>query len=162
MFKKNDVVVHPSWVLCKIKELTKIEDKNEPVYVLKPCYIKDVGNFKIMVTKEQATELGLRHPVKESAIPNVFDVLKDNDESNAPDTKNISEFLRNKISKNDLKSSAEILRDTKFNGNWQWNVTYKTYVDNARKRLVDEIAYVKGVSRTEVNKSIDSALESRC
>ena len=80
MFKKGDIVIHPSWVVCKVKDVQNFlsNDTNNFLYILKPHNMKNPGDFKILVTAKQMKESGIRRPIKKKDIPAIFDILKEN------------------------------------------------------------------------------------
>jgi RNA polymerase-interacting CarD/CdnL/TRCF family regulator len=163
MFKTGDIVIHPSWVVCKVKDVEKAlsDNKNDFLYVLKPYNIKDSGDFKILITTKQAKQSGIRYPIKEKNIPSIFDVLKGNPSNLSIDGNESYSLMKEKLSNGNLRNSAEVLRDLKTKDKLQNSYKDRELLESARKKLVEEIAYVKGESRTEVNKLIDNALNRR-
>jgi len=159
MFKTGDIVIHPSWVVCKVKDVqTSLSGgKNDSLYVLKPYNMKDSGDFKILITKKQAKRSGIRYPIKEKKIPAIFDVLKETPDNSSTNGDDLYSLMKEKLSSGDLRNSAEVLRDVKTD-KLQNSYMGRELLGNVRKKLVEEIAYVKGESRAEVNRQIDNAL----
>lgn len=160
MFKTGEIVIHPSWVVCKVKDVqtSLSDDKNDSLYILKPYNMKDSGDFKILITKKQAKQSGIRYPIKEKNIPAIFDVLKEKPDDSSTNGDNLYFLMKEKLSSGDLRNSAEVLRDVKMEDKLQNSYMGRELLGSARKRLVEEIAYVKGESRAEVDRQIDNAL----
>ena len=163
MFKTGDTVIHPAWVVCKIKDVQNSlsDDKNDSVYILKPYKMKDVGDFKILVTMKQIKQSGIRRPVKEKNIPEIFDVLEEKPNDLSTNRDDIYSLMKEKLSRGDLCNCAEVLRDMKQHNNLQGSYMHRELLESARKILVEEIAYVKGESRTQINRLIDNALSKK-
>lgn len=162
MFEIGDIVIHPSWVVCKVKDVqASSDDRNDPLYVLKPYSMKDSGGFKILITKKQAKQSGIRYPIKEKNIPAIFDVLEEKPDDFSTNQDDLYSLVKEKLSIGNLRNSAEILRDLKTENKLQYSYMGKELLVNVRKKLVEEIAYVKGESRANVNRQIDNALGKR-
>lgn len=161
LFKTGDTVIHPSWVVCKVKDVRNSlsDNKNDFLYVLKPYSVKDLGGFKILVTAEQVKQSGIRYPIKEKNIAEIFDILKEKPNPPLLDGNDTYSLMEEKILSGDLFKCAEVLRDMKLHDDdFQWLHTHKELLESARRRLVEEISYVKKKPRTQINRLIDSAL----
>lgn len=159
MFKTGDIVIHPGWVVCKVKEVRRSFSGNgdEAVYSLKPYSIKNSGDFRILMTAQQAKRAGIRYPVDENAISRAFEILKEKPNP-GKEGDDFYARMKEKLSVGDLCGSAEVLRYMKTFDRSQGSYSSKEIVGKARKRLIEEIAYVRKEPRTRIGRLIDSAL----
>lgn len=158
MFNVGDIIIHPGCGVSKVEEIQN--DTEGRIYILKPKKSAP-GNFRIMIPEKTIEESGVHYPVKKNKIPEILEVLEKEPNDLFEDHKTGYKSTKEKLQSGNLYKTAEVLRDLKNESGNAYSSTRESLLESARKVLVEEIAYVYGVSKDEVEKWIDSALKKK-
>lgn len=157
MFKVGDIVIHPGQGVCRIKDIIKASQEGA-MYVIKPN--KPVpGDFKILVGKNQIEECGIHHPINKRKIPEVLDVLEKEPNDLSEDGQKGFPAAKKKVQNGNLCDAAEALRDLEKCSENKYSSIKDSLMQAAKKELIEEISYVKKLSKEKVDKLIDERLK---
>lgn len=154
-FKIGDKAVYPAQ---GVAEVTSIEEKDIAgkrmwFYVLR---ILDT-NRKIMVPIHQARSVGLRRPVDEKGVRQIFAILKD--PKNVLDNQTWNRRFRgfmDKIKTGSVYDVAEVMRDlSRLKAEKALSFGERRMLETARALIVKEIAISRAKSETKVEAEID-------
>ena len=157
MFKIGDKVVYPMHGAGVIE---KIEEK-EILGELKSYYILQIpyGHIHVMVPTDKCEEAGLRPIVK---IKEMEEVIKTLGAKSTPMDENWNRRLRDnnaKLKTGDPKQVAEVIRNlTRIEREKKLSAGEKKLLSTARQILSSEMVLVNGVTETQADTIIESAI----
>jgi CarD family transcriptional regulator len=159
-FKVGDKAVYPAQ---GVAEVVSIEEKDiagqrQKFYVLR---ILDT-NRKIMVPVDNARHVGLRPPITEKEIQEIFAILRER--TIAFDNQTWNRRYRgfmDKIKTGSIYDVAEVLRDLyRLKTDKQLSFGERRMLDTARTLIVKEIAIARGKTEEEIKTEIESIFVS--
>ena len=160
LFKVGDKAVYPAQ---GVAEVVSIEEKDiagarQKFYVLR---ILDT-NRKIMVPVDNARTVGLRPPISEKEIQEIFAILKER--TIAFDNQTWNRRYRgfmDKIKTGSIYDVAEVLRDLyRLKTDKQLSFGERRMLDTARTLIVKEIAIARSKTEDEIKTEIESIFVS--
>lgn len=158
MFNVGDIVIHPG---CGISKVEAIENDAEGrIYILKPKKSAP-GNFRILIPEKTIKKSGVHYPIKKDKIPEILKVLEKKPNDLSEDHKAGYKSTKEKLQSGCLYKTAEVLRDLKNESGNAYSSTRESLLESARKVPIEEIAYVSGISKDEVENWIDRALKKK-
>ena len=154
-FKIGDKAVYPAQGVAEVTSIEErdIAGKRTQFYVLR---ILDT-NRKIMVPIHQARSVGLRPPVNEKGVRQIFAILKDPKHANDKQTWNrrFRGFM-DKIKTGSVYDVAEVMRDlSRLKAEKALSFGERRMLETARALIVKEIAISRAKSETKVEEEID-------
>ena len=155
-FKVGDKAVYPAQ---GVAEVVSIEEKDiagirQKFYVLR---ILETDR-KIMVPVDKAKNVGLRPPITESDIREIFAILKETNVQfdNQTWNRRYRGFM-DKIKTGSIYDVAEVLRDLyRLKANKQLSFGERRMLDTARTLIVKEIAIARKKTEEEVRNEIEA------
>jgi CarD family transcriptional regulator len=155
-FKIGDKAVYPAQGVAKVVGIDTKEINGTVIsfYVLK---VID-SEMQILVPKDKAEQVGLRHVATSSEIDEVFDILREKDVHIDKQTWNrrYRGFME-KIKTGSLFDVAEVYRDLyRLKANKVLSFGERKMLDTARGLLIKELALAKGVTEDRIGADIDA------
>ena len=156
-FKVGDKAVYPARGVAEVVSIEEkdIAGKRQKFYVLR---LLDTDH-KIMVPVGNAASIGLRKPMTEAQIREVFRVLKVRDVVLDTQTWNRRyRALVEKMNAGSVAEVAEVLRDLTLQRSVREGLSFseRQMLERARLLLVKEIAVARGCDETKVSAQIDA------
>jgi CarD family transcriptional regulator len=159
-FKVGDKAVYPAQ---GVAEVVSIEEKDiagqrQKFYVLK---ILDT-NRKIMVPVANAVQVGLRHPISEKEVLEIFAILKERNIAfdNQTWNRRYRGFM-DKIKTGSVFDVAEVMRDLyRLKAEKSLSFGERRMLETARALIVKEIAVTRENSEDKVQAEIDQLFEA--
>ncbi len=159
-FKVGDKAVYPAQ---GVAEVVSIEDKDiagnrQQFYVLK---ILDTDR-QILVPVNKAENVGLRPPISETDIREIFDILKE--QTIAFDNQTWNRRYRgfmDKIKSGSVFDVAEVMRDLyRLKSQKSLSFGERRMLDNARTLIVKEIAVTRRKSEEKIQAEIEKIFDA--
>jgi len=154
VWKVGDTVIHPAYgagVVIDIKELEFLGNKSKPYYSIE---LLSQPATVVMVALRNAEKVGLRAPVPQSKLSQLWRVLHADPRSLPSDHKERYALLKDKLHGGDVFQIAEALRDLAWKKEQKGGLTTegKRLYEQAMRFLSAEIASTQGsdLSTTEV------------
>ncbi len=162
MFKIGDTVIHPRHGICTVESMQNYElsDIREQVFVLKPNRATP-GNLRILVPKEKIKTSGVHYPVKRSEIASVLNVLERTPQDLSKECEQGYSLSKEKIQSGNLYKAAQAVRDLENQKERKLNSIKEQLLQSPKKMLIEEIAYVKHLTKNEAEELIDESLEKK-
>lgn len=158
MFKIGDLVMHPTNGICRVAGVRDDDiSVDEKLYILKP-YKTSHGEVSILVPCSKADEAGIRNLMSGEEVDNVLKIMEDPGAENSEDTDKDKNTLRTVIRSGKPYKVAEVIRDLEKSNKVVLSRDIKSFLDNAKNTLADEIAYIKNISKQRANDLIDNRL----
>lgn len=156
-FKVGDKAVYPARGVAEVVSIEEkdIAGKRQKFYVLR---LLDTDH-KIMVPVLTAASIGLRKPMSEGQVREVFRVLKVRDVVLDTQTWNRRyRALVEKMNAGSIVEVAEVLRDLTLQRTVKDGLSFseRQMLERARLLLIKEIAVARGVSDDKVRGQIDA------
>jgi CarD family transcriptional regulator len=158
-FKVGDKAVYPA---RGVAEVVSIEEKDiagnrQRFYVLR---LMDTDH-KIMVPVGNAVNIGLRKPISDKEIKEIYRILKVKEIQFDNQTWNRrSRGFMDKIKTGSVFEVAEVLRDlSRLKGSKALSFGERQMLEKARGLIVKEIAVARGKSEDKVRSEIDSIFD---
>ncbi|MEE9542297.1 MAG: CarD family transcriptional regulator [Thermodesulfobacteriota bacterium] len=160
-FKTGDLVVYPAH---GVGIIVTIESKSLSGIALDFYVLKVLdSDATIMVPVDNAETVGLRRVVKKSAVPKVYDILKDRTESMV-DTQTWNKRYRNyteKIRTGCVMEVAKVLRDLYLlKVDKELSFGERRMLDTAKNLLVKELSIAKNIKEEKVAEELDQIMKS--
>jgi CarD family transcriptional regulator len=159
-FKVGDKAVYPARGVAEVVSIEEkdIGGKKQQFYVLR---LLDTDH-KIMVPVGNAAQIGLRKPMSEAQIREVFRVLKVRDV--VLDTQTWNRRYRALVEKMNTASTvevAEVLRDLTLQRSVKEALSFseRQMLERARLLLVKEISVARGVAEDRVRAQVDAVFD---
>ena len=160
MFKIGDTVIHPGYGICKIRATKMDEAERAEVYVLRPR-VSAPGDFKILIPKSKIKETGVHYPVHPSQVDKLLEILKEEPNDLAEDSKKGYPNTKQKILTGEPLKTAEVVRDLKSRNDGMHSSIGNELLHTAKKTLMLEIALVRKITQERAAAWITSALNKR-
>ncbi|MCS6856539.1 MAG: hypothetical protein NZM37_02395 [Sandaracinaceae bacterium] len=160
-FKVGEVVVYPARGVADIVaiEEKEIAGKRQSFYVLRVHHTEE----KILVPVQNATQVGLRRPINEAQVREIFRILQITDVPIDTQTWNRRHrgFLE-KLATGSIFSVAEVLRDLSRVKLVKENLSFseRQMLERARNLIVKEVAIARSVPEEVVRQEIDALFSS--
>jgi CarD family transcriptional regulator len=160
-FKTGDLVVYPAH---GVGIIVSIESKSLSGIALDFYVLKVIdSDATIMVPVDNAETVGLRRVVKKSAVPKVYDILKDRTES-IIDSQTWNKRYRNyteKIRTGCVMEVAKVLRDLYLlKVDKELSFGERRMLDTAKNLLVKELSIAKNIKEEKVAEELDQIMKS--
>ncbi|MGF1572883.1 MAG: CarD family transcriptional regulator [Sumerlaeia bacterium] len=154
-FAKGETVVDPTIGICVVLGMTKMHvDKEDMV-----MYIFEAHGAKIMVPEKKVEERGIRRPMSRDDVKRVLASMKNPVAPNRNDARLQYVNYRDVMKSGDPAKITRLLRDLFIlDQTNDLKGKEKEIMEQARKFLCDEIAFVREVSKTQVLEIINEAL----
>src|SRR5216110_179949 len=154
-FKIGEKAVYPAHGVAEVIGIEKKEINTSvcSFYILKVI----ATGMQILVPKEKADQVGLRHVATSSEIDEVFDILREKDIHVDKQTWNrrYRGFME-KIKTGSLFEVAEVFRDL-YRLKEQKTLSFgeRRMLDTAKNLIVKELAVARGTAETKIEKELD-------
>ena len=160
-FKTGDLVVYPAH---GVGVIVSIESKSLSGSALDFYVLKVIdSDATIMVPVDNAETVGLRRVVKKSAVPKVYDILKDRTES-IVDSQTWNKRYRNyteKIRTGCLMEVAKVLRDLYLlKVDKELSFGERRMLDTAKNLLIKELSIAKNIKEEKVAEELDQIMSN--
>ena len=154
-FTVGDMAVYPVHGLAEVVALEDRDVGGHPlsVYILK---VLDSGS-RIMVPTNKAADVGLRTPISEREVAEVYDILRNRDvvQNDQAWNRRQREYM-DKIKTGSIFEIAEVLRDLRLLGqDKSLSFSERRMADQAMGLLVQEIAVARQATKAEISQEID-------
>lgn len=154
-FEIEEMVVYPSFGICRIKEK---EERNDCFYI-KLQSLSD--NSTVLVPEEKASSLGLRHLETKENVEKALSLLSDNSYAITNDWKQRLNENQNLLREGTLAGSAIVVNHLYRRQKTKALPTMeKKLYDTALSRLLDESSVVLDKDAREMRKIVFSRLEN--
>lgn len=169
-FRVSDIVAHPTFGLCQIRKVTRIEMNGH----LEPCYVLSGGalhhSMKVFIPIAQAEANGLRSPITKRETEEIFQIFQGTDEALEERSHQQPDEHWHCISHSDnLFQVAKAVRALLATGTYVWSEeTERIDISHPQSeerllrcalgRLIAELAFVQGVSRQQIGQRIRECL----
>jgi len=154
-FSKGETVVEPTIGICSVfgMKIMKVDGQDMTVYIF------DAQNAKVYVPADQVEKRGIRRPMNRDDVKRVLASLKRPASPNRADARLQYTNYRDIMKSGDPVKITNLLRDLYIlDQNDDLKGKEKEIMDQARKFLTDEIAFVRDVSKTMIAETINEAL----
>jgi len=156
MFHVGDIVIHPGHGLCRIAAIQNIQ--SDPLYVLKLKGKSVPGNVKILVHDKDVKSIGVRYPTTPGEIDEMMKILQEDSNDITDDSVKGYPLTKKMVQSGDLRKTAEAWRDLRRHRNSSSSLTKKSLLEFADSMIVEEIAFVRKISKKKARKLIEDAL----
>lgn len=154
-FAKGETVVDPTIGICVVLGLTKMRVDGEEMVM----YIFEAHGAKIMVPERKVEERGIRRPMSRDDVKRVLASMKNPVAPNRNDARLQYVNYRDVMKSGDPAKITRLLRDLFIlDQTNDLKGKEKEIMEQARKFLCDEIAFVREVSKTQVLEIVNEAL----
>lgn len=154
-FSVGDLAVYPMHGLAEIVALEQRDVAGRP---LKIYVLEVLGNrSRIMIPTTKIADVGLREPVSEKELPEVYAILRSRDTVHNDQAWNRRhrEYM-DKIKTGSIFEIAEVLRDLRLLGeNKHLSFSERRVAETAQSLLVQEIAMARHAEPAEISREID-------
>lgn len=159
MFTIGDTVIHPNHGICKVESIQNdiTTEAKRLIYVLRPNKPAP-GNLRLLVPQEAIQSSGVHYPLQKGKTGSILQVLEDQPNDISEDYTRGYDLTKEKIQSGNLYKTAEALRDLEKQESHKSYSIKEQLAKSARKMLVEEIAYVRSISKYEVEELINSSL----
>ena len=154
MFKVGDRVIHNSYGLCRISAI----EKEDAYSGREDCYVFYIEKTKIIIPITRADML--RYPMKKEEVPIVLKTLENFEAMPSEiSSRDLIDVYAKKTASNNVPEIASCLRDlTLLNEKGSLKGAVKNSLETINKILVDEISFVKNISKVEAQKLVNRSL----
>lgn len=159
MFKVGELVVYPAHGVGVIEaiETKEISNSHQAFYIMR---ILENG-MVIMIPKNNAQTVGLRHIVSKEEIPKVYEVLKNHNfvSSNGQSWhKRYREYVE-RLKMGSVCGLAEVIKELILIGKEkELSFGERRLLDTARRFLIKELSIAQDVSEKTIEKELNSLL----
>jgi len=154
-FKKGETVVEPTIGICTVfgMKIMKVDGKDMTMYIF------DAQSAKVYVPADMIEKRGVRRPMTRDEVKRILAQLKQPAAPNRNDARlqymNYKEIMKS----GDPGQIAKLLRDLFIlDQNDDLKGKEKEIMEQARKFICDEIAFVREASKAQVMETINDAL----
>lgn len=154
-FKIGDTIIEPTNGICTVRGMKKMTvDGNEMT-----VYIFDVQNANVYVPVDQVEKRNIRPPMSRDDVKRVLAALKTPVSPNRNDARMQYTNYRDIMKSGDPMKISKLLRDLYILDEADdLKGKEKEIMEQAKKFLCDEIAYVREASKIQVMETINEAL----
>jgi RNA polymerase-interacting CarD/CdnL/TRCF family regulator len=161
MFQIGDVVVHPSYGPGKVKDIEKLMclGMNKRYYEIE--LLSDPDTL-VWVSVPDAKQVGVRYPVSESKLRQIWRVLSTKPELLPKDYKERYELVKHKFYSRDVLQIAEALRDLAWRRSRKGHLTQRgqRLYEKAIKWLASEMAVIQDKAPSATQAQISQRLNA--
>jgi len=156
-FKIGETLVEPTVGICQLEGIRRIKmDQVEENY-----YIFKAQNARVLVPRSQINKRGIRKPMTKDDVKKIFAFLKIPVSPTRSDARIQYMSYRNVMKSGDPQKITKLLRDLyTLDQLDELKGKEREIMDQARRFLCDEIAYVRGVSKTSIMERINESLRT--
>jgi RNA polymerase-interacting CarD/CdnL/TRCF family regulator len=156
-FKIGETLVEPTVGICQLEGIRRIKmDGLEENY-----YIFKAQNARVLVPRSQINKRGIRKPMTKDDVKKIFAFLKIPVSPTRSDARIQYMSYRNVMKSGDPQKITKLLRDLyTLDELDELKGKEREIMDQARRFLCDEIAYVRGVSKTSILERINESLRT--
>jgi len=156
-FKIGETLVEPTVGICQLEGIRRIKmDQVEENY-----YIFKAQNARVLVPRSQINKRGIRKPMTKDDVKKIFAFLKIPVSPTRSDARIQYMSYRNVMKSGDPQKITKLLRDLyTLDQMDELKGKEREIMDQARRFLCDEIAYVRGVSKTSIMERINESLRT--
>ncbi|MDK2972756.1 MAG: CarD family transcriptional regulator [Candidatus Sumerlaeota bacterium] len=154
-FKKGETVVEPSIGICNVigMKMMKVDGQDMTMYIF------EAQNANVYVPADQLEKRGIRRPMTREDVKRVLASLKQPASPNRADARLQYVNYREIMKSGDPAKITRLLRDLYIlDQSDDLKGKEKEIMDQAKKFLCDEIAFVRETSKTQVMETINEAL----
>jgi RNA polymerase-interacting CarD/CdnL/TRCF family regulator len=156
-FKIGEILVEPTVGICQLEGIRRMNvDGAEENY-----YIFKATNARVLVPKSQIDKRGIRRPMTRDDVKKIFTFLKIPVSPTRSDARLQYMSYRNVMKSGEPQKITKLLRDlyTLDQGD-DLKGKEREIMDQARRFLCDEIAYVRQASKTTIMERINESLRT--
>lgn len=154
-FKLGETIIEPTNGICTMKGMRKMTVDGKEMVV----YIFDAQNANVYVPVDQVEKRNIRRPMSREDVKKVLASLKHPVSPNRNDARLQYNNYRDVMKSGDPQRITRLLRDLYILDEAdELKGKEKEIMEQAKKFLCDEIAYVRQVSKIQVMETINEAL----
>jgi len=156
-FKIGETLVEPTVGICQLEGIRRMNvDGLEENY-----YIFKASNARVLVPKSQIDKRGIRRPMTRDDVKKIFTFLKIPVSPTRSDARLQYMSYRNVMKSGEPQKITKLLRDLyTLDQADELKGKEREIMDQARRFLCDEIAYVRQASKTTIMERINESLRS--
>jgi len=156
-FKIGETLVEPTVGICQLEGIRRIEMD----HVVENYYIFKAQNARVLVPRSQINKRGIRQPMTKDDVKKIFAFLKIPVSPTRSDARIQYMSYRNVMKSGDPQKITKLLRDLyTLDQLDELKGKEREIMDQARRFLCDEIAYVRGASKTSIMERINESLRT--
>ncbi|MEQ8819351.1 MAG: CarD family transcriptional regulator [Sumerlaeia bacterium] len=155
-FQRGETVVEPSIGICQVGGLTMkhVDGKDRVLYIF------NTGNAQILVPEDQVEKRGIRPPMSRDDVKRVLAALKQPASPNRSDARLQYINYREIMKSGDPGKITRLLRDLYIlDQSDDLKGKEKEIMEQAKKFLIEEISYVREISKGNAQETIIEALK---
>jgi len=157
-FKTGDMVVEPTIGICTIigvKRMT-VDGKEDDYFILNP----PSGSSKVYVPRGMMAKRGVRPPMDKEEVRRLLTKIKTPVQVSREDARQQYLEYRDTMKSGDPNKISKLLRELYIlDQSDDLKGKEKEIMDQARNFLIDEIVYVREISKTKAAEQLDEALK---
>lgn len=156
-YKIGETLVEPTVGVCQLEGIRRIfmDGKEENYYIFK------AQNARVLVPKSQLNKRGIRTPMTKEDIKKIFAFLKIPVSPTRSDARIQYMSYRNVMKSGDPQKITKLLRDLyTLDQLDELKGKEREIMDQARRFLCDEIAFVREASKTSIMERINDSLRT--
>ncbi len=156
-FKIGETLVEPTIGICQLEGIRrmKVDGMEENYYIFK------ASNARVLVPKSQAEKRGIRKPMTREEVKKIFTFLKIPVSPTRSDARLQYMSYRNVMKSGNPQKITKLLRDLyTLDQSDELKGKEREIMDQARRFLCDEIAYVRQASKTSIIERINDSLRT--
>ncbi len=160
MFEIGDKIVYPNHGAGTIVDIETKEILGEK----KEYYIMQlpIGEMKVMIPKDNVSDIGLRNVIDANIIPKVYQVLNGEQSEMSQNWNRRFRANTEKIKTGDIFEVAEVVRNLTIRDIIKGLSTgEKKMLSNSRQILISELVLAEGKSEEEVEDRINTIFEEQ-
>lgn len=158
MFEIGDKVVYPmhgAGIIEAIEEKEVLGSKRQYYIMRMP-----IGNMKVMVPKDNVSEIGLRSVIGTEDVETVMSILREEDTEMSSNWNHRYRANMEKIKTGNIYEVAEVVRNLVHRDKEKGLSTgEKKMLENARQILVSEMVLAQGKEEDQVESLVEDALD---
>ena len=156
-FKIGETLVEPTIGVCQLEGIRrmKVDGVEENYYIFK------ASNARVLVPQSQLEKRGIRKPMTREDVKKIFKFLKVPVSPTRSDARIQYMSYRNVMKSGNPQKITKLLRDLyTLDQSDELKGKEREIMDQARRFLCDEIAYVRQASKTSIMERINESLRT--
>ncbi|MCX7049477.1 MAG: hypothetical protein NTX50_28835 [Candidatus Sumerlaeota bacterium] len=156
-FKTGDVVVEPTIGICTVmgvKRMT-VDSKEDDYFILNP----PSGSSRVYVPRQMMAKRGVRPPMDKETVRRLLTKLRTPVQVSREDARLQYLAYRDTMKSGDPNKISKLLRELYIlDQSDDLKGKEKEIMEQAKSFLIDEIVYVRGISKSKASEQVDEAL----
>ncbi|MBM7693002.1 CarD family transcriptional regulator [Peribacillus deserti] len=157
MYQVGDNIVYPMQGVGVIQSMEEKEilGKKEQYFII----VFPVNDMQLMIPESKISTSGVRFVADSPAMDNVLTIFKNGERDTSLSWKQRYKTNMDKMKTGNLQDGAEVVRDLMLvNKEKALNPSEKQMLEKARKFLVSELQFIKGISNNQAAELLNTAL----